>query len=255
MKYPVMAAVYFSLLFHSFPWLLVHAVVTVSSYIAYMTSYIVTQTLYLSWDQFTSVQTYLKTCQSSSSLTIVLRHEKYLVFNNAVLVLHIILMFHMENKARIPTVVKLLTNLYLFASSFIACTLCSMWTSLYPSFRQTHHSLSFLPNAGIYLRFPSNNKKYKFSRFVLQSLKISSSAFQSTEACCTPSLSSKHVFLFGRPQGNISAWRRTFMLRFIVICLNLSRHVMPYYLNLDDQSCLSHPLQLIFYPSSYHWVL
>jgi hypothetical protein len=46
----------------------------------------------------------------------------YFVFNNAVLVGHIILMLHMENKARILTAVKLLTNLYLAASSFIACT-------------------------------------------------------------------------------------------------------------------------------------
>lgn len=95
---------------------------TVASHIAYMTSYIVIQTLHLSLDQFTSVQTYLKTCQNSSGLTIVLRHEMYSVFNNAALVQHIILMFRMENKARILTAVKLLTNLYLAASSFIACT-------------------------------------------------------------------------------------------------------------------------------------
>lgn len=126
-----------------------------------MTSYIVTQTLYLSLDQFTSVQTYLKTCQNSSGLTIVLRHEMYFVFNNAVLVQHIILMFHMENKARILTAVQLLTNLYLAASSFIACRVWRMWTSFYPSFRQTHHSLPFLSNTSIYPRFASNNKNIK----------------------------------------------------------------------------------------------
>jgi len=147
---------------------------TVASYIAYMTSYIVTQTLCLSLDQFTSVQTYLKTCQNSSGLTIVLWHETYSVFNNAVLVQHIILMFHMENKARILTAVKLLTNLYLAASSFIACTVWRMWTSFYPSLRQTHHSLSFLSNTSIYPPFPSYNENinsanscYSYSKYLL----------------------------------------------------------------------------------------
>jgi hypothetical protein len=147
-----------------------------------MTSYIVTQTLYLSLDQFTSVQTYLKTCQNSSGLTIVLRLEMYFVFNNAVLVQHIILMFHMENKARILTAVQLLTNLYLAASSFIACTVRRMWTSFYPSFRQSHHSLSFLSNTSIYPRFPSYNKNIISADFCYSHLKYFS-AFQSKEAC------------------------------------------------------------------------